>query len=110
LTRFDRFGLSSRMSTASSTVGSSSALKRSWSRQNETVFPPLPKINGDVILEVFTHKSLRVAHVNEEYGDNERLALLGSAFLEAVVTESLFRLKPTLEADDIKASHFVFGF
>lgn len=95
------------MSSSSSIVGgSSNALKRSWSRHNGAQsVPPLPKINGDVILEVFTHKSLRVVHVNEEYGDNERLALLGGAFLEAAVTESLFRSKPALKADDIRVSH-----
>jgi dsRNA-specific ribonuclease len=84
--------------------GSSNSLKRSWSKQNGTGVPLLPKINGDIILEVFTHKSLHVVHVNEEYG-NERLALLGGAFLEAAVTESLFRLKPTLKAGDITVSH-----
>lgn len=55
--------------------------------------PPLPKISGDIILQVFTHKSLQRSNGGtlEDNSDNQRLAVLGKAALEAVVTHSLFK-------------------
>lgn len=67
--------------------------------------PQLPKISGDLMLEVFTHKSLRFngAPANEEFGDNERIAELGSRVLETAVTYALFRKKePMLSANEIQ--------
>ena len=50
--------------------------------------PPIPKLNGEVLLDVFTHRSLRFegAPTDEtsEYGDNMRLATLGEALLECL--------------------------
>jgi len=65
--------------------------------------PPAPKLRGDIILEVFTHKSLRFpgAPVNEEYGDNVRLAVLGQKVLECAATYTLFNRRPMLNADEI---------
>jgi dsRNA-specific ribonuclease len=69
--------------------------------------PSLPKLSADVILEVFTHRSLRFpgAPINEdsEYGDNERLAILGEKVLETAITDTLFRKKPMLKGLDIEA-------
>ena len=62
--------------------------------------PPLPKISGDIILQVFTHRSLQRSHGGtlEDNSDNQRLAVLGKAALEAVVTHSLFKQRlPTSE-------------
>jgi len=68
--------------------------------------PPLPKLTGEIILEVFTHRSLRFqgAPINEDsdYGDNERLAILGERVLETAVTDTLFRKRPMLKADEIE--------
>ena len=68
--------------------------------------PPLPKLTGEIILEVFTHRSLRFpgAPINEdsEYGDNERLAILGEKALETAVTDTLFRKRPMLKAHEIE--------
>ena len=68
--------------------------------------PSLPKLIGEIILEVFTHRSLRFpgAPINEdsEYGDNERLAILGEKVLETAVTDTLFRKKPLLKGSDIE--------
>lgn len=71
----------------------------------ETI-PILPKITGDIILEVFTHRTLRFpgAPSNDEYGDNERLAALGAKALETAVTYTLFCRRPMLTADGLKVS------
>ena len=70
------------------------------------MLPTIPKLNAEVILEVFTHRSLRFpgAPINEdsEYGDNERLAILGEKVLETAVTDALFRKKPMLKGLDIE--------
>ena len=71
-----------------------------------TTLPPLPKLTGDIILDVFTHRSLRFpgAPISEdsEYGDNERLAVLGEKALETAVTDTLFKKRPMLKAADIE--------
>jgi len=69
--------------------------------------PTAPKLRGDIILEVFTHKSLRFpgAPTNEdsEFGDNERLSVLGAKVLETAVTSALFGKRPMLKADEIES-------
>ena len=68
--------------------------------------PALPKLTGEIILEVFTHRSLRFpgAPIDEdsEHGDNERLAVLGEKVLEAAITDTLFRKRPMLKGSDIE--------
>ncbi|KAH9486480.1 Ribonuclease 3 [Psilocybe cubensis] len=67
--------------------------------------PPIPKIDGDVdlMLDVFTHQSLRLNPVmNHDYGDSDRLAELGSKVLDMVVTYHLFSGRPLLTARDIE--------
>ncbi|CCL98505.1 uncharacterized protein FIBRA_00504 [Fibroporia radiculosa] len=70
-------------------------------------FPPIPKLRGDIILEVFTHKSLRFpgAPTNEdsEYGDNERLSVLGEKVLDTATTYTLFVKRPMLKAEEIES-------
>jgi dsRNA-specific ribonuclease len=70
--------------------------------------PPFPKIDGhhDLLLDVYTHKSLRFsgAPLNEEYGDTDRLAILGEKVLDLAVTSYLFSRKPILPAPEIDAS------
>jgi len=67
--------------------------------------PPLPKIAGDVdlLLDVYTHKSLRFggAPLNDEYGDTERLAELGAQVLDLAVTFHFYARKPMLPASEI---------
>lgn len=66
--------------------------------------PPLPKISGDIILQVFTHKSLQRSNGGtlEDNSDNQRLAVLGKAALEAVVTHSLFKQRAQLATSEIR--------
>jgi dsRNA-specific ribonuclease len=70
----------------------------------ETI-PPLPKITGDSILEVFTHRSLRYpgAPSNELFGDNERLAVLGAKALDTAVIYALFYKRPMRTAEELQA-------
>ncbi|GLB35985.1 putative double-stranded RNA binding motif containing protein [Lyophyllum shimeji] len=64
--------------------------------------PPLPKVSSDLILQVFTHISLRRSTGRaEDYGDNERLIQLGKAALDASVTCALFNKRPMLNTPEI---------
>jgi dsRNA-specific ribonuclease len=67
---------------------------------NMSGLPALPKISGDIILDVFTHKSLRHG-TQETYGDSDRLADLGEKILEMTATSALFNQDPVLSAADI---------
>lgn len=71
--------------------------------------PVAPKLRGDIILEVFTHRSLRFpgAPINEdsEFGDNERLAVLGEKVLELAVTFALFTKRPMLKSVELEVRH-----
>ncbi len=73
-------------------------IPQKWGSQDN--LPPLPKISGDIILQVFTHRSLQRSHGGtlEDNSDNQRLAVLGKAALEAVVTHLLFKHKPSMLA------------
>ncbi|KAF9015662.1 ribonuclease III domain-containing protein [Cyathus striatus] len=70
-----------------------------------TILPPLPRIEGntDLLLDVFTHKSLRFdgAPLNDDYGDTERLAEMGAKVVELAVTFHFYSIKPHLTADII---------
>ncbi|KAF9479708.1 hypothetical protein BDN70DRAFT_834000 [Pholiota conissans] len=66
---------------------------------NASRIPPLPRINGDLALQVFTHKSLRRPNVSPaDYGDNERLADLGRTMCEFAITQALFEYRPMMRA------------
>ena len=65
--------------------------------------PPIPPIYGDVILETFTHKSLRFggSYDNSQLNDNERLSELGRSVLNLVAINSVYhRQNPTFKASD----------
>ena len=102
------------MSTSSSS-SSETTLKRVRSIAHATPdstasLAELPKINGEIILVVFTHRSLRPATnaapatVGFEHSNNEILAELGKHALETAVTDALFSKKPFLKAEDIAVS------
>lgn len=65
--------------------------------------PELPKLSGQIMLEVFTHKSLRHA-CHARYRDNERLSVLGSYILEMITTHLLFNRRPMLLRGEIEVS------
>ncbi|KAL4069757.1 hypothetical protein V8B97DRAFT_1969127 [Scleroderma yunnanense] len=65
-------------------------------------WPELPKLSGKIILEVFTHKSLRLA-CHATYQDNERLSVLGHHILEMITTQLLFCRRQKLRKETIEA-------
>ncbi|OAX44418.1 hypothetical protein K503DRAFT_765037 [Rhizopogon vinicolor AM-OR11-026] len=84
-----------------------STLKRTRSPDLEappedSELPDIPKLSGrDIILEVYTHKSLRLA-CNARFRDNERLSVLGHEILEMMTTQLLFFRKPKLTVHQIE--------
>jgi len=66
--------------------------------------PELPYLDAAITLDVYAHSSLHYEGkpVNDEYGDNHRLAILGEAVLNMAVTQRLFSQKPLKSADTIK--------
>lgn len=69
---------------------------------NPTV-PQLPQLEGDLLLDIFTHSSLDYhgKPVNETYGDNRRLADLGEKVLYLTVTQRLFDKRPMYTSTEI---------
>jgi hypothetical protein len=69
--------------------------------------PDIPPLYGDIILQVFTHRSLDFPPGSSQkvFGDNARLAELGRQALELGVTHTLFNMKqPLLGAEEITVS------
>jgi len=62
-----------------------------------TTLPELPKITGEIILDVFTHRSLHHAEAQR----SERLSELGKQVLELAVMDVLFYRKPLLKAKEM---------
>jgi len=99
--------------SAASPINSSN-LKRSRSGASGSSgsFVPavaLPKIHSsDLVLRVFTHKSLRRAtHSStnlDDFDDNERLAELGKAALDVAVAHVLFNKRPMLKPSEMSVS------
>jgi dsRNA-specific ribonuclease len=71
--------------------------------------PPLPRIDGEAILGVFTHTSIRPAGPEmvgtDSFGGNHRLNELGTKVLEMAATAALFVKRPMLTAGDLAVSH-----
>ena len=88
------------MYTSQTSSSSFTSLKRA---RDEKQFPPLPKLTSELILQVYTHISLRRLSEKgpEEYGDNERLIELGKAVLDALITYVLFNKRPMLKVPEI---------
>ena len=90
-------------STNSGPTYPSYTLKRN--RSSEDDFAPLPNLRGDLILQVFTHKSMRRPGVSpDEYNDNERLVDLGKSAFEASFSRYFFYKRPMLKAYEIAVS------
>ncbi|KAH8119927.1 hypothetical protein DFH11DRAFT_1721826 [Phellopilus nigrolimitatus] len=64
-------------------------------------YPELPKINGEIILETFSHKSLAFPYNPDESFDNERLSELGATVLQLAITNYLYCKRPVISASDI---------
>ncbi|KAG5636368.1 hypothetical protein H0H81_008286 [Sphagnurus paluster] len=90
------------MSFTTSDHSSSTLQKRTRLAEASGHVPPLPKVTSDLILQVYTHISLRRSGgLAEDYGDNERLIQLGKAAVDAATTNALFNKRPFLKTSDI---------
>jgi len=84
-------------------LSSLNMLKRPRRDAQSNNIPQLPQISIDLTLDVFTHVSLRREGVQpEDFGDNERLSMLGKAVLDAVVTNELFKKRPMINALQVR--------
>jgi len=68
--------------------------------------PPIPTIrDADMQLAVFTHHSLsRGDDANDQWGDTDRLAVLGEKVMEMAIATELFRRRPMLSKPDMEVS------
>ncbi|KAI0720007.1 hypothetical protein C8T65DRAFT_23452 [Cerioporus squamosus] len=68
--------------------------------------PPAPQIDGEAMLEIFVHKSIKFPGMpmnhDSPYGDGVRLAVVGSKMLEAAYSYILFQKRPMLKAEEIE--------
>ncbi|KAI6012443.1 hypothetical protein F5J12DRAFT_971023 [Pisolithus orientalis] len=62
--------------------------------------PPLPALDADTQLEIYTHRSIRYTPDGQESVD--RLAELGSSVLSMAVVHTLFSKQPKLPAEELK--------
>lgn len=66
--------------------------------------PSLPRIPGELLLQVYTHKSLRRPEdvSSEELEDSERLAVLGDKVFSAAVTLIMFKKRPMKSSQELQ--------
>jgi len=66
--------------------------------------PCLPEINSELVLEVYTHESLRPPNATAEdiFADNRRLEKLGEKVLDTAVVCALFGRRPLLSGEVIE--------
>jgi hypothetical protein len=73
--------------------------------------PPLPRLDGETQLIVFTHPSIFTLESKpiedddeaDVLGDRLRLSMLGGAVLDTLVTSALFHFQPLLSPDNMRA-------
>ncbi|TFK90780.1 hypothetical protein K466DRAFT_596634 [Polyporus arcularius HHB13444] len=73
----------------------------------DSELPPAPLIDGEAMLEIFVHKSIKFPgmpmNLDSPYGDGVRLATVGSKMLEAAYADILFQKRPMLKAEEIES-------
>lgn len=78
--------------------------------------PPAPQIDGEAMLEIFVHSSIRFTGIplnsDSLYADGKRLSILGGKALEAAYTHVLFDQRPMMPADTLEvwSSSFLSSF
>jgi hypothetical protein len=72
--------------------------------------PPLPLLDSPVLLEIFTHDSLRQDSlpVHPSYRDRYRLSFLGEHTLKHAVAYCYFQLKPLLSVREIQVGIYYY--
>ncbi|KAF8641033.1 hypothetical protein AX17_000678 [Amanita inopinata Kibby_2008] len=93
------------MSVALQSVSQKRARPTNFTNSTSRRLPPLPRITGEIILQVFTHRSLERSHGGtlDDNSDNGRLAVLGKTVLDAVTTHILCNRRPPLTMLEIHA-------
>lgn len=68
--------------------------------------PPAPTIDGEAMLEIFVHPSLRFPGIpfnnQSPFGDGKRLRAIGNKMLVAAYASVLFEQKPMLTAEELE--------
>ncbi|KAG2156605.1 uncharacterized protein EDB93DRAFT_1127472 [Suillus bovinus] len=66
--------------------------------------PPIPPLHGDLMLDVFTHRTLTQGVLNDHtpHGNSDRLAQLGQSVMNTIVTYILFAERPMLSGEELK--------
>lgn len=64
---------------------------------------------ADLILETFSHKSLKLEYDAEMTTDNERLIELGNTTMQFAVTRYLYDKRPIVRASDIPVCYWLFS-
>ena len=72
----------------------------------EPRYPPAPELHGELLLDVFTHPSLRLEAGGSQ--DNERYTVLGQAVLDASMTHCVFLCHPHFGRGEIEVCVIVF--
>ena len=72
----------------------------------DTGLPPAPQIDGEAMLEIFVHHSIRFPNApmntDSPYGDGQRLRTIGHRMLDAAYTSVMFDKRPMLNAEDLQ--------
>ncbi|KIM70260.1 hypothetical protein SCLCIDRAFT_1207573 [Scleroderma citrinum Foug A] len=66
-------------------------------------FPPLPALEGELLLEVFSYRSSK--YTPDGHESSERLAELGSSVLNMVIVYTLFSKRPLIAGHELKEKH-----
>lgn len=91
--------------TSATTGTTTTTTTPTTSKVSAAQLPELPKI-GDLVLEVFTHRTLRIegSVVSNAFSDNERLSEVGEMALNLAVTNYLYHKQPVIESTGIPVS------
>jgi len=68
-------------------------------------FPPLPALEGELLLEVFSYRSSK--YTPDGHESSERLAELGSSVLNMVIVYTLFSKRPLISGHELKVRNDV---
>lgn len=77
------------------------SVERSLVSAHSGMIPQLPEITGDIVLETFAHKSLKLLRNDGEPFDNGRLSELGKCVLQLAAANYLYNKPDALKLSNI---------